>query len=501
MLAADNSNLAQRSFAAVLWNYAGAACRALAQIGVQIVLARLLGPQVYGQFAVVLVVLGFGWFLAESGMGTALVQMKDLTEDAVRQALGGVIVQGSVIALAVVLAAPMLAGLFGDPALSGPFMACGPLILLQALGNISASLMRRGFDMKRFQLIQLGAYVVCYGLIAIGLAMAGWGVWSLVVAFACQSVAVLIATYSIVRHPLRPLFGMDPSLRKFGVQVLVSTLAGWCIDNLDRAVVGRLWGVSSLGAYSAAQNLARGPATLLSHSVQSVTLATASRVQGDRERLCRAFCSITGGLALAMLPAFALLYSVADTLIMVLYGARWTEAVPIFRAFAVAMPLHVLSAVAGSFLWATGAVSKEMVAQLLVASVLLLCLGLASLLGEPLAVAAWGVPLAYGLRCVLNYSLVARSIRLPMRRLARAMLGGVVLAGAGLLVWQASAWPAWVHDSIVVTVARLALAGLAVLAVLTLSRGALLPPDLRAALGERLKHSGVGRVAGRVLGL
>ncbi|MCW7537305.1 lipopolysaccharide biosynthesis protein [Aquabacterium sp. A7-Y] len=501
MLATNTSNLAQRSFAAVLWNYAGAAGRALAQIGVQVVLARLLGPQIYGQFAIVLVVMGFGWLLTESGMGTALVQTPKLSDEAIRQALGGVIVQGSVVGLGVMLAAPVLANIFDDPALTGPLLVCGPLILLQALGNISGSLMRRGFDMKRFQLIQLTAYVVCFGGLAITLARLGWGVWSLVVAFTCQTAAILIASYAIVRHPLRPLFRMDPELRKFGVHILVSNMASWTIDNLDRAVVGRLWGVSSLGAYTAAQNLARGPATLLSQSVQSVTLATASRVQDDPERLRRTYCCITGGLALVMLPAFALLLAIAEPLILMLYGDRWSEAVPIFRAFAVAMPLHVLSAVAGSFLWAIGAVSKEMVSQVLVATSLLVCFALASALSEPLAVAAWAVPFAYALRCVINFSLIVRRIGLTPGRLAGALAGGMLLGAVGAGVWELTALAPWADASLAIAAARLMLAGLAILTVLVLSRGRLLAPDLRAVLHARLPGNTIGRLAGRVLGL
>jgi PST family polysaccharide transporter len=109
------ASLTERTFAAVMWNYAGALARAIAQLGVQVVLARLLGPQVYGQFTIVLAVVGLGWFVAESGMGVALVQVRDLTDDVIRQALGGVLMQGVLVAVVLIIAAPYLAALFDEP--------------------------------------------------------------------------------------------------------------------------------------------------------------------------------------------------------------------------------------------------------------------------------------------------------------------------------------------------------------------------------------------------
>nr|WP_297351698.1 lipopolysaccharide biosynthesis protein [uncultured Caldimonas sp.] len=495
----NTATIAQRSLSAVVWNYAGAILRALAQLGAQVVLARVLGPQVYGQFAVVLVVISFGWLLAESGMGAALIQMPELDDDAIRQAIGGVLLQGGLVGLAIIFAAPFLARLFEDPTLTVPLMVCGPLVVVQGLCNIPASLMRRNFDMKRWQIIQVGAYAFSFGVVGITLALAGWGLWSLIVAFALQTAIAITAAYLAVRHPLRPSFRMSPHLRSYGAKVLGSAVASWTVDNLDRAVVGRVWGVASLGAYSAAFNLARAPATLLSHSVQSVSLAMASRLQEDPARLCLGYCAVTAGLSMVLLPVFSLLAVAAEPVVLLLYGHRWTEAAPMFAAFALTMPFYILAANTASFMWATGSVGKELISQVLVAAMLVT--GFVVMGAMPLSWAVWLVPTAHLLRAALIYRLLARRIGLSHLRMLRAVAGGAALAVLGVLSWYGMRFVVPASEHAFAPMLQLAAAGAVVALAVLVTRGRLVPEDLRSALKGRLPASRAGRMAGHVLGL
>lgn len=493
------ASLTERTLAAVMWNYAGGLARALAQLGVQVVLARILGPHVYGQYTIVLAVVALGWYIAESGMGIALVQVRELTNDVIRQALGGVLMQGAVVAALLLFAAHHLATLFNEPGLTGPLMACGLLILLQAMSNISLSLLRRQFDMKRWQFIQVGAYAVAFGGIGIALAWLGAGVWSLVAAFATQSLITWLAAYRLVRHPLRPMFRMSADLRSTGIKVLGSTLAAWTAENLERVVIGRIWGVAALGAYSGANGLARAPATLLTYSVQSVALPIASRLQDDPERLRRAYCVMIGGLALVLLPVFSLFAVAAQPLVHLLYGERWNEAVPLLAACAVAVPFYVMAANTGTFLWATGATGREALSQLMLAGVLLA--GFVALGGWPLATAIWIVPAVHVMRAAATYVMLSRRIGLSHRRTFRAVLGGVALAAVVVLGWEFSGRVPQASELAAAGVLRLAFACCLVMLAILASRGTVFGPELRMVIRGRIPANRLGQFAQRILGL
>ena len=78
------SEISSQSFTAVKWSVLGTAVRYGLQISAQIVLARLLGPENYGLFAMGLVVLTFSNFFAHLGLAWGLVQSRDLSKDDVR---------------------------------------------------------------------------------------------------------------------------------------------------------------------------------------------------------------------------------------------------------------------------------------------------------------------------------------------------------------------------------------------------------------------------------
>ena len=429
-------NLAKRSFQAVIWNSIGAGGKIVAQLVLQIWLARMLGPEVFGQYAAVLVVIGFGWLFADSGLGSALVQKETITDDDVGYALGWVLLLSIISGIVVTVLSPYIASALGEPKLAMPLIACGPIIVLQAMSNLGVSLMQRDLDMKKCQMIQLSAYTIGFGLIALVLAYLGAGVWSLVIGFLVQTLIVLVLSYAAVQHTLRPRLRGDTGLRSFGLGVLGTNLANWGIENLDRFFIGRQWGITALGAYAAASNLSRVPTSLLVSSVQSVAFSSASRVQADHDRLRRGYTSIISLTALVTFPVSAALSLKAEFVIHLLYGDRWNDAVPLFSMFCIAAPAYVLLSITGPTLWAIGAVAREFRIQLFCAATLFV--GLVLLAGHPLVVAMWLIPCIYFMRFALVYLVLARRIALSCVSTFQALTGGLILAALVTLTELAS---------------------------------------------------------------
>lgn len=428
------NELARRSVQAVVWSYVGAIGKVSAQLIIQVFLARMLGPAVFGQYATVLVVIGFGWLFADSGFGSALIQKKVVAEKDVSYALGWVLVFSVISATVIAGLAPFIAVAMGDEALTAPIIACGPIVVLQALSNISLSLLRRELDMKRSQLIQLAAYVLGFGVVATTLAVMGMGVWSLVIGFLVQTLISLLAGYYYVRHTLKPSINGDAQMRQFGISVLGTNLANWAIESLDRVVVGRQWGITALGAYSAASNLSRAPVSLLVASFQPVVFSSASRVQDDASRLRSGFMAVLSLVSVVTFPLAAVLASKADFVVFTLYGNKWNAAGPLFAAFCVALPAYVLLAVAGPTLQAVGSAASEFKVQVFTALVLLG--GFMLLASQPLALAIWFVPCIYLMRFLLVYIILSRKILLKHRPAIMTIVGGTTLALVVVLLEQ-----------------------------------------------------------------
>lgn len=489
-------NLVRRSWSALRWSYGGALARLLAQLVIQLAMARLLGPQAYGQATAALLVIGVGWLFADAGLGNALVQKSEIDDGDVSQALGWMMLVSLTLAGAVALTAPWLAHWWGDESLTPLVRVCGLWIPLQALSNLPASLMQRRLDMHRLQWIQTGGYVVAYGVLGLLLAAAGAGAWALVAAAGAHGVWCLIGCWLCEQHSLRPRLSGDAALRRFGLGVAASNLANWAIENLDRVLIGRLWGAAPLGEYVVAGNLARAPLNLLVNSAQSVAFASAARLQDDLGTLRQGYLALVCLAMLLSAPLFALLAMHATALVDLLYGHRWAGAGPLFAMACAALPALTLVALTGPLLRAVGAVNLELRAQ---------WPGLVALIGAlwclqdlPLAQAAWAAVAAAMLRALFCVVGLTQRIGLDGRNVVLALLPGSLMM---LLAVTASMLSLHALGSGLLALAMAIVATVLLgVAVLRWRNAALLQPALQRLLQACASVSPAAALACAVLG-
>lgn len=91
-------HLVTRSVDALAWAAGGTAARMVMQIIAQIVLARLLGPEQYGIFAIGAIVVGFSNFLSDVGLAYGLIQKDKVDADDIRFVVCWQWILGSVVA-------------------------------------------------------------------------------------------------------------------------------------------------------------------------------------------------------------------------------------------------------------------------------------------------------------------------------------------------------------------------------------------------------------------
>ena len=426
------NNILSRSTKAFFWGVGGAVGKVLGQLIVQITLARILDPVVFGQYAAVLAVFGLGYVLADGGFGSALIQKKEINTADVSMALGWSLLFATVIALLIIILAPWLARQFGDVTLETIFRVCAILIPFQILSNLSNSLLRRDLHMRGIQIIQLVSYIICFGGVAVSTALLGWGVWSLVAGFAAQTIFSMMATYSISRHTLRPSLIGDRTIMHFGLKTLATEFTSWSMDNLDRFLVGKFWGLYSLGLYSVAFSLSKAPSGLLVFTAQSIAFASAARLQSDLAAVRKGFLVAITAISLITIPIFSLVAFESETVLYIIYGTKWIKAAPYMTALAVAIPLFSMGGIASAILRGIGHVGTEL-RILMVAGVVLFCTYLA-MKDSSLANAVWAVPLAYLSRLMLLLFVLHKKLELQITDLLHSFRGALVLSAVGLCV-------------------------------------------------------------------
>ena len=423
-----SKSLGARSISAVFWGAGGAVLRMVLQIGAQITLARLLGPDQYGVFAIGATVIGFSAFFSDVGLAYGLIQKPQLDDRDVRFVVTWQIMLGLVVSGAVWLAAVPIAAFFGEPRSAPVLRALSALCLLNALAAPALNLLKRKIDFKRINIIALVSYAVGYLLVGVPMALAGAAVWALVAAWLVQAVVNLGLLYNASRHALRPLLWYEHARgqSRYGATVFLTNLVNWLINNVDRIVVGRVFGSHEIGLYATAYNLLYTPTASALGAVQPVFFSASSRLQDDGGRIVNGYRALLGAVMLIALPIFTLVAVGAEAFIGMLYGPDWLAAAALCRPIALAMPFFLVWGFTTPLLWTGGKPGQEFLVQLPLA--LAWCAACVLAARYSVEALAWCVLALAALRCIAMVVAAGRVVHMPWAGLWAAMRGGLIIS-------------------------------------------------------------------------
>jgi O-antigen/teichoic acid export membrane protein len=451
-------HLVTRSVDALAWAAGGTAARMVMQIIAQIVLARLLGPEQYGIFAIGAIVVGFSNFLSDVGLAYGLIQKDKVDADDIRFVVCWQWILGSVVAASVWAASGWIASSFGEVRAQAVISWLAAVCLLNALVAPALNLLKRELDFRRIQLANAASYFVGFFVVGIPLAMSGMQVGALVAAWLTQATLHLLFLFGAVRHPLRPLLWYPQAAGqwRYAASVLSTNMLNWLVVNTDRAIVARAFGTHDVGLYATAFNLVYAPGAALAGVLQPVLFSAASRVASDRDRLGQAYRSALVMVFVTVVPAFAMMAVLSMPLVSMLFGPKWESAAPLCVPLALAMPMFVFVSISTPVLWTRDHITRELRLQLPMVALVVVA-GLAAAQHSLLAV-AWSIFCVHLLRAVVTIMAASRACAISLPALLASLLRPLCWV-AGVLIVVVAASLAAAGLSAPVQVAVTALAG------------------------------------------
>jgi lipopolysaccharide exporter len=362
----SSGEINSKAVSAVKWAAVGTVTKFGVQLITQVILARLLGPENYGLFAMGLVVLTLSNFLADFGFSWSLVQNQNITQEDVRFAFTWQLITGSAATLALFLLAPWVSEYFKEPRLETIVRWLSLSCVLGAITGPGSALLRRSLDFRWGNIIQISSYVFGYLCVGVPLAFLGAGVWTLVSAWLSQSLSAFIFTMIRSPHSMKPLLWYKGARHStnMGSTVFVTNLCNWMLNNLDRVFMGRFLNAHAVGIYSVGYNLANTPNSLFLTALQPAFLATGAKLQDNPAKLREAYLSVVATIWIVIAPMFILLAVVANDFVVVLYGTKWTGSGIVLSTLALSMPAYIMWGMSTPILWNTGGKHLESLLQI-----------------------------------------------------------------------------------------------------------------------------------------
>lgn len=380
-----------RTLSGVLWSFLRVFGQMALTIAVNVALLRLLAPADFGLLTSILVFIGFADLIASLGMGAALIQRPALTDLHLRVAGTLSLITGTVLTVALLALAPLLAHAFSEPALVDPLRVLAAGLWFTALAAPSRGLLVRVLDFRRLLMIELGSYLIGFAGVGISLAWLGYGVWSLV--FGSLVTMVLSAALLIQAIPLKLPFSFarkeSLELIGFGGGVSLNSVINYLAANVDYLVIGRFLGATPLGLYACAYRLIALPVTKIAATLSSAMFPSFAEIQAEPERLRRAYLRAVNATALATFPVLLGCAVAADAIIVGLYGESWRGAGMAFQILSLAGMGKAIFHLAGPLAQASGQVVAEIWRQSLY--LVVLALGCLLAVAHGIEAVAWAV--------------------------------------------------------------------------------------------------------------
>ena len=319
------------------------------------ILAHLLTKTDFGLVSLAIVFVNFAQLFVDQGLGDALIQRPKVTRSQLNTAFWVAIVTGALLMGVGLLIAQPLAMALNEPGL-GPIVAVLSLgFLITSLTSVQIALLRREMDFRGLALRRLVA-AMSGGVVGVGLAFAGFGVWALVAQQLTFGFVSVIMLWGV--SPWRPRLEATlvdfRELFSFGINIVGTDVLLYISRNADNLLVGAVLGAGPLGLYAIGYKILDTSQTILVQAARKLAFPVFSRLSQDPARLRRVYGRVNRALSVVILPGYIGLALVAQEAVPLIFGPEWTQSGPVAATLFLIGPVLTVQVASGALINATG---------------------------------------------------------------------------------------------------------------------------------------------------
>ena len=399
--------LRKRLAVGLAWMFAGSFSEQAANFVVFILLARLLGPEVFGLAAMATLFVLFAEFLVRETMTETLIAREEIDEghrDAVFWILGGFSVA---IVLLIIACADPIARIFSEPRVADYIVWATPSVLFIGFSGVPVAALRRGLEFRMLA-IRATAGVLAGGVAGVAMALLDYGVFSLIGQRVVQVFVNNLLAW--IAHPWRPGFRATRrhvrDVASFSTKMVGLRASELVSLNAPTLVIGSFLGPTLLGQYTIAWRLIEILSFVLTTPIRYVALPAFAHLNRIRESPGALLETTMRLSSLVTFAAFFGMAAVAAPALEVVFGLEWTGAAPALRVLCLVGVYLSIERLHQAFLVALGRAGRIAAFSLLEACVALAAMTLVvdfGILGVTAAFAAayycvWPFRIAWLLR-------------------------------------------------------------------------------------------------------
>ena len=372
------------------------------------ILARILSPEDYGVVAVVTVFSTFFLLFADIGLGSGIIQNKDLNDDDISNIFSFTIYLGLALMVLFILCSYPISLWYGDSVYFTLGVCLSFSLFFNAINMIPNALLQKE---KQFVVIAIRTVVVAlisYG-VAIALALLGWRYYALVFQSIVSAFLAFAWNYRSVKLRIHLRFNynsikkiLNYSIFNFAYEVL-----NYFGRNLDNLLTGKFIGKVALGYYNKAYNLMLYPVSYLTYAITPVLHPILSDYQNERKTIYDNYIRIFKVLSLLGTFFSVYCYFAAEEVILILYGRQWQSAIPCVRALSISIWFQMTAASCTSVFKSLGDSKTRFYSGVIYVPIQIVCIVIGIIVGN-IEILSIFVAVSFIVRFVIEYYFLIR---------------------------------------------------------------------------------------------
>lgn len=311
------------------------------------ILARLLVPEVFGIVAAINTVISFCDIFADAGFQKYIIQNQE--EDSQKQDELQTVAFWTNLALSIVLW--LLISLFAKPIAAAVgcagkeiavVVACGNLPL-HAISSIQTARLRRNLDFKPLFHTRI-VVVLAPFLVTIPLALITKSYWALIIGTLVSNVG--LACVLMLLNRWKPALAYSGKILKamlsFSLWSMFESFLVWVINWGDTFIVGSILTTHLFGVYRTSMSMVNQIVSIVSATMVPVLFAALSRQKSDLCELRKTFYRITYLSGMLLIPMGVGMYIYRGTMCEILLGKEWIEGADLMGIWGLISALAVI---------------------------------------------------------------------------------------------------------------------------------------------------------------
>lgn len=328
------------------------------RLGGNLVLTRLLIPELFGIMAIVQVfILGLGLF-SDIGVGPSLIQNSRRNDPTFYNTAWTIqAIRGFILWLGSLLIAYPVSIFYDNNQLLYLFPIIGGIAIIEGFNSTSLHILNQKLEFRKLLILDLTAQISGL-LVMIVWAYYNRTIWSLVSGNIVTATIRSILSHSILSGHKNRFHWDKPACKElfsFGKWIFVSTATMYLAGQADRMILGKLFSFSMLGIYTIAISLAELPKQVIMQLSGRIIFPVATHYSNKpRSEFKKIISQKRKFLLLGFAIIIAVITTTGDWIIQILYDPRYIEAASMLPLLALGTWIYILLSTQDSCLLALG---------------------------------------------------------------------------------------------------------------------------------------------------